>query len=90
MYRGLIYFGRRGIAIHAISGIDIALWDLKGKALGVPVSSLIGTPVRDRVRAYASRLMPETTAEVESGGSRAPGGRVHRCQVRLGTAGPRR
>ena len=64
MYRGLIYFGRRGIAIHAISGIDIALWDLKGKALGVPVSSLIGTPVRDRVRAYASRLMPETTAEV--------------------------
>jgi L-alanine-DL-glutamate epimerase-like enolase superfamily enzyme len=66
MYRGLIYFGRRGLAIHAISGIDIALWDLKGKALGVPVSSLIGTPVRDRVRAYASRLMPETTAEVEN------------------------
>ena len=64
MYRGLIYFGRRGIAIHAISGVDIALWDLKGKALGVPVSALLGTPVRDRVRAYASRLMPDTTAEV--------------------------
>jgi L-alanine-DL-glutamate epimerase-like enolase superfamily enzyme len=64
MYRGLIYFGRRGIAIHAISGIDIALWDLKGKALGVPVSALIGTPVRDRVRAYASRLMPDTVAGV--------------------------
>ncbi len=64
MYRGLIYFGGRGIAIHAISGVDIALWDLKGKALGVPVSALLGTPVRDRVRAYASRLMPDTTAEV--------------------------
>ena len=64
MYRGLIYFGRRGIAIHAISGLDIALWDIKGKALGKPVFELLGTPHRDRVRAYASRLMPDTAAEV--------------------------
>ena len=63
MYRGLIYFGRRGIAVHAISGLDIALWDIKGKALGKPVFELLGTPFRDRVRAYASRLMPDTTAE---------------------------
>jgi L-rhamnonate dehydratase len=64
MYRGLIYFGRRGIAIHAISGLDIALWDIKGKALGKPVFELLGTPYRDRVRAYASMLMPDTTEEV--------------------------
>ncbi len=64
MYRGLIYFGRRGIAIHAISGLDIALWDIKGKALGKPVFELLGTPHRDRVRAYASMLMPDTTEEV--------------------------
>ena len=64
MYRGLIYFGRRGIAIHAISGVDIALWDVKGKALGKPVCELLGTPVRQRVRAYASMLMPDTAAEV--------------------------
>ena len=64
MYRGLIYFGRRGIAIHAISGLDIALWDIKGKALGKPVYELLGTPHRDRVRAYASMLMPDTPAEV--------------------------
>jgi len=64
MYRGLIYFGRRGIAVHAISGLDIALWDIKGKALGKPVCELLGTPHRDRVRAYASMLMPDTTAEV--------------------------
>ena len=63
MYRGLIYVGRRGIAVHAISGVDIALWDLRGKVEGKPVCELIGTPVRDRVRAYASRLMPETEAE---------------------------
>ena len=41
---GLIYFGRRGIAIHAISGLDIALWDIKGKAVGKPVYELLGTP----------------------------------------------
>jgi L-alanine-DL-glutamate epimerase-like enolase superfamily enzyme len=64
MYRGLVYVGRRGIALHAISGIDIALWDIKGKALGKPVSELIGTPVRERVRAYASMLMPDDTGEV--------------------------
>ena len=64
MYRGLIYFGRRGIAIHAISGLDIALWDIKGKALGKPVYELLGTQHRDRVRAYASMLMPDTPAEV--------------------------
>ena len=63
MYRGTIFYGRRGVAIHAISGIDIALWDIKGKALGKPISELIGTPRRDRVRAYASRLMPDTEGE---------------------------
>src|SRR5690349_4089788 len=34
MYQGNIYAGRRGIAIHAMSGVDLALWDIKGKALG--------------------------------------------------------
>ena len=63
MYRGLIYIGRRGIALHAISGIDIALWDLKGKAEGKPVHELLGGARRESVRAYASRLMPDTPEE---------------------------
>ncbi len=63
MYRGAIFYGRRGVAIHAISGIDIALWDIKGQTLGKPISELIGTPRRDKVRAYASRLMPDTETE---------------------------
>jgi L-alanine-DL-glutamate epimerase-like enolase superfamily enzyme len=63
MYRGLIYVGRRGIALHALSGIDIALWDIKGKAAGKPVYELLGGAKRDRVRAYASRLMPNTPEE---------------------------
>ena len=51
MYRGAIFLGRRGVAIHAMSGIDIALWDIKGKALGQPVSELLGAPAaRPRAR----------------------------------------
>jgi len=66
MYRAVIYFGRRGPAIHAISGLEIALWDIKGKALNKPVSALLGTPRRGRVRAYASVLMPATEDEVRA------------------------
>jgi L-alanine-DL-glutamate epimerase-like enolase superfamily enzyme len=53
MYRANIYSGRRGIAIHAMSGIDMALWDIKGKALGMPIWKLLGGGFRDRIRCYA-------------------------------------
>ncbi len=56
MYARLRDFGQKGFAIHAISAIDIALWDLKGKALGVSVSRLLGGRFRDRVEAYATGL----------------------------------
>jgi len=46
--------GRRGLTISAISGVDTALWDLKGKALNVPVVELLGGPCRDEMPAYAS------------------------------------
>ena len=42
MYRGSIYYGRRGVAIQAISAIDIALWDICGKAYGQPIHVLLG------------------------------------------------
>jgi L-alanine-DL-glutamate epimerase-like enolase superfamily enzyme len=46
--------GRRGITISALSGVDIALWDLLGQALGQPVWRLLGGRFRDRIPAYAS------------------------------------
>jgi len=47
-------FGAFGLASFAVSAVDLALWDLKGKVLGVPVYELIGGPARDRTRCYAT------------------------------------
>ncbi len=52
MYRGGFYRGGP-ILMSAIAGIDQALWDIKGKHLGVPVHALLGGPVRDRIRVYS-------------------------------------
>jgi L-alanine-DL-glutamate epimerase-like enolase superfamily enzyme len=60
MYRGSIYYGRRGVAIQAISAIDIALWNIMGKFYGQPVCVLLGARWRERVRAYASTLFRPT------------------------------
>jgi L-alanine-DL-glutamate epimerase-like enolase superfamily enzyme len=56
LQRTLHNLGRSGPVPHAISGIDIALWDLKGKRAGVPVYELLGGKKRTHVRAYASLL----------------------------------
>lgn len=52
MYRGGFYRGG-GVHMSAIAGIDQALWDIKGKALGVSVAELLGGHVRDRIRVYS-------------------------------------
>ena len=49
-------FGRSGPVLHAISGLDIALWDIRGKLEGVPVHALLGGARRKRVETYASLL----------------------------------
>jgi L-rhamnonate dehydratase len=60
LYQKSTHFGHRGVALHAISAIDIALHDLAGKILGQPVHRLLGGAFRDRVPVYASALMPWT------------------------------
>ncbi len=52
--RGFPILGNRGTTISAMSGIDIALWDLKGQDLGVPIHSLLGGACRPKMPAYAS------------------------------------
>ena len=63
MWRSSLDFARRGVMMGAMSGIDMALWDLKGKALGMSVSELMGGRYRESVPCYATGMyfkdMPE-------------------------------
>jgi len=68
LHQNTFWLGRGGSITHTISGIDIALWDLLGKATGQPVGRLLGGRYRERVRPYASTLMlepAETAAALE-------------------------
>ena len=56
IYATLRDHGQKGVVIQGMSGIDIALWDIKGKHFGVPVYRLMGGPLRTEVRAYATGL----------------------------------
>jgi L-alanine-DL-glutamate epimerase-like enolase superfamily enzyme len=57
--QNMFWLGRGGSITHTISGIDIALWDLLGKATAQPIGRLLGGRYRDRVKPYASLLMDE-------------------------------
>ena len=66
MYERTLYYGREGAVIQAMAGIDLALWDIKGKALEQPVYKLLGGGFRDKVRVYSSNMFQfgaEATAE---------------------------
>ncbi|MDX6752223.1 mandelate racemase/muconate lactonizing enzyme family protein [Geminicoccaceae bacterium 1502E] len=84
--------GQRGIVIAALSGIDIALWDIKGKALGQSVHRLMGGPIRERVRAYATGLYrrfegdPVEYLAEEAGGYAAEGFAAVKLKVGFGIA----
>jgi L-alanine-DL-glutamate epimerase-like enolase superfamily enzyme len=60
MNRYLAYYGRQGAGVQMISGADIALWDIAGKALGQPICKLLGARYRDKVKVYASTLFRPT------------------------------
>jgi L-rhamnonate dehydratase len=65
MYQSTLYFGREGAVIQAMAGVDLALWDIKGQALGQPVWALLGGAYRKTLRAYASHMFdfePKITA----------------------------
>jgi D-galactarolactone cycloisomerase len=68
LHQNTFWMGRGGTITHAISGIDIALWDILGKVTGLSLGTLLGGRYRERVRPYCSLLMddPERMAEIVS------------------------
>lgn len=63
MYWHSNYAGRRGLGIHAMSAIDIALWDIASQYYGVPIYMLLGGKYRDRIRAYGTFIEADTVEE---------------------------
>ncbi len=70
MYRNTMAFGRKGIGMAAISAVDIAIWDILGKAAGQPVFKLLGGRTKQKIPVYASRLysqpLDQLAAEAEA------------------------
>jgi galactonate dehydratase len=75
VFRAFTYLGTRGAVTALISGIDVALWDIKGQALGVPIYELLGGPVRATIPLYThfpsaptvGQMVEHALAEVERG-----------------------
>jgi L-alanine-DL-glutamate epimerase-like enolase superfamily enzyme len=63
MYRRTMYFGRRAVGIAAMAGVDMALWDVKGKVFKQPIHRLLGGKRHDRLLAYASILFGKDGAQ---------------------------
>lgn len=80
--------GQRGLTVTALSGIDIALWDIKGKHLGVPVSLLLGGRFRESVRAYATGFFRkdgiDRAADVAQEAARYVSEGFHAVKIKIG------
>src|SRR5947209_6572828 len=84
MYALTRWYGRKGVAVSALGGIDVACWDIRGKAEGKPIHRLLGAE-RSAVPAYASGLMwRDDLALVEQEASRLRQRGFRRVKMRLG------
>mmetsp|Transcript_13865 Transcript_13865/g.22708 ORF Transcript_13865/g.22708 Transcript_13865/m.22708 type:complete len:446 (+) Transcript_13865:164-1501(+) len=72
MWRSTIQYGRKGIAIQAISAIDLAIWDALGKLKGVPVYELLGGKTKDKIPCYATTCRPDLAKEMGFFGAKFP------------------
>jgi D-galactarolactone cycloisomerase len=92
IYSNLRDHGQKGVVIEGLSGIDIALWDIKGKHFGVPVHQLMGGAVRKEVQAYATGLYRRKSGDPlrylaeEAAGYVAEGFKAVKLKVGFGVA----
>lgn len=88
LYNALRDQGQRGLTVTALSGIDMALWDIKGKALGQPVSVLLGGRWRESVRAYATGCFKHDGVDRVEDNAREMAQRraegFHACKIKIG------
>ena len=72
MYFATLHYGRKGIVVNVISGVDLALWDLLAKVRREPVHQLLGGPVRDELRFYATGPRPDLAKTMGFIGGKLP------------------
>ena len=72
MYGATLFYGRKGVVLNAISGVDLALWDLLAKVRKEPVHALLGGPVRDELVFYATGVRPDLAKEMGFIGGKMP------------------
>ncbi|KVL09957.1 MULTISPECIES: L-rhamnonate dehydratase [unclassified Burkholderia] len=72
MFYATLYYGRKGVVLNAISGVDLALWDLLAKVRREPVHQLLGGKVRDELEFYATGARPDLAKEMGFIGGKLP------------------
>ncbi|MEV0135889.1 mandelate racemase/muconate lactonizing enzyme family protein [Dactylosporangium sp. NPDC050688] len=88
MYQATLYYGRNGAVIQAMAGIDLALWDIKGKLLEQPVYKLLGGGEFESIRAYASHMFAFTPEETQARATRAAADGFHAVKFGWEPLGP--
>ena len=84
MYRFMAYYGRQGAGMQILSGADIALWDIAGKAFGQPICNAARRALSRTVKALRLDPLPPHARRDAGGGRRLPGAGFPGDQVRLG------
>ncbi|MDQ3687965.1 MAG: L-rhamnonate dehydratase [Acidobacteriota bacterium] len=72
MWRATMPYGRKGLPVHAISAIDLAIWDCLGKLRGEPVYALLGGKTKKRLPVYATTARPDLAKEMGFHGAKMP------------------
>ena len=72
MYRSTLNYGRKGIAIQALSAVDLAIWDALGKLKKVPVYELLGGKTKEKMPVYATTRRPDLAKDMGFHGAKFP------------------
>jgi len=72
MWRATMPYGRKGLTIHAIGAVDLALWDCLGKLRGEPVYALLGGKTKEKLRIYATTARPDLAKKWDFEGAKIP------------------